>query len=201
MDWLSKYGGRSLVKKAKTNLEKGLNIPEDMAELREIRKIIIHHSGFAAGNSDVFRWYHRVVNGWSDIGYHFVIGNGKGGYSVEGGIELGRYLCFQGAHIRGHNHDSVGICLIGNFKTNPPSQLMTNVLNDLLFRLCLEYALDEKSIFGHRDFNPQKICPGAKVDIEILRLNIGRRLNSITSEDEEMAKKVATLLEEEKCIL
>jgi hypothetical protein len=179
MNWLSRYGGSSLVEKAKINLEGGLDAKGDMIKLKEVRKVIVHNSGFAAGNADTLRWYHRVVNKWPDIGYHFVIGNGKGGYSVEGGIETGRDVRLQGAHTQGHNHDSISVCLIGSFKTRPPSQLMAHALDNLLFYLCLEYDLDERDIYGHRDFNPRKSCPGSKVDMETLRLRLKRRLTSV----------------------
>lgn len=45
-------------------------------------------------------------NGWSDVGYHFVIRR-------SGGTETGRDIDRIGAHARGHNIDSIGICLVG----------------------------------------------------------------------------------------
>lgn len=40
------------------------------------------------------------------IGYHFVI-------KTDGTIQRGRDLDVVGAHVKGYNHNSVGICLIG----------------------------------------------------------------------------------------
>ena len=50
--------------------------------------------------------------GWDGIGYHYVIGR-------DGRCEAGRPEFWQGAHVRGVNDVSLGVCLIGrtNFTT------------------------------------------------------------------------------------
>ena len=44
--------------------------------------------------------------GWDGIGYHYVIGR-------DGRCEAGRPEFWQGAHVRGINDQSLGVCLIG----------------------------------------------------------------------------------------
>ncbi len=82
-------------------------------QIDKVKRIVIHHSATATGNAAFFRVLHRMVNNWNDIGYHFVIGNGS--FSCDGMVEEGRKLPFTGAHARGANEDSIGICLVGNF--------------------------------------------------------------------------------------
>lgn len=88
--------------------------------MREIKKIIIHCSDSLFGDA-------RAINSWhtsdpfnfNEIGYHYVILNGKRhsndeySHSIDGTIETGRALFKVGAHCQGDNTDSIGICLIG----------------------------------------------------------------------------------------
>lgn len=75
--------------------------------MRDINKIIVHCSATEGGNANSIRDYHVNNLGWRDIGYHYVI-------DKDGKIEKGRSLHEVGAHCKGENHDSIGICLVGN---------------------------------------------------------------------------------------
>ena len=44
--------------------------------LLDVRAIVIHHSATDRGGAKAFDEYHRKKNGWDELGYHFVIGNG-----------------------------------------------------------------------------------------------------------------------------
>jgi N-acetyl-anhydromuramyl-L-alanine amidase AmpD len=95
--------------------------------------------------------------GWSDIGYHFLIG-------PEGTIYEGRPETVVGAHCS-PNTNAVGICLIGDY--DPARDTLTlaseKALIELMAWLASKYSIDpEKNIFGHCDFSP-KSCPGATV--------------------------------------
>jgi N-acetyl-anhydromuramyl-L-alanine amidase AmpD len=83
--------------------------------MREINKIVIHCSDSKIGNAVMIDKWHRD-RGWAGIGYHFVIGNDskiEGLSFYDGRIEMGRPINKSGAHVRGHNSTSIGICLIG----------------------------------------------------------------------------------------
>jgi len=154
---------------------------EGTEQLRSIKKIIVHHSGFTCGNVPFFRWYHRAVNGWDDIGYHLVVGNGKHNFSVLGGVELGRPLNLMGAHCSGHNQDSIGICLIDNenhFHKVSPSNVELHALENALLYLIDKADLGCK-IWRHSDFNSLKSCPGAAVPVEALSEKVNRRKKGI----------------------
>ena len=75
---------------------------------RTIREIIIHCSATPEGRNypvdSTSRWHRQ--QGWSDIGYHYVIYR-------DGTIHEGRHVDIAGAHCVNHNAHSIGICYIG----------------------------------------------------------------------------------------
>ena len=80
--------------------------------MREIKQIHIHCSATKTDNisaSTIRRWH--LQRGWSDIGYHYVIG-------LDGKIEAGRPVSKIGAHAKGYNKTSIGICYIGGLSEN-----------------------------------------------------------------------------------
>jgi hypothetical protein len=85
--------------------------------MRVIDTIVIHQSDSGFGTASLIDEWHRA-RGWSGIGYHRVILNGWVTHTefrpeCDGMIQAGRALECVGAHVRGHNATSIGICLIG----------------------------------------------------------------------------------------
>lgn len=124
---------------------------------RNITKIIVHCTATPEGRDvsveDVRSW-HVKDNGWSDIGYHWII-------ELDGSIKAGRPERKSGAHAKGHNSTSVGVCYVGgcdadmNAKdTRTESQKET--LRCLLKDISNRYPFAE--IIGHRDIS-SKECP------------------------------------------
>ena len=130
--------------------------------MREINKIIVHCSDSEFGDADTIDHWHKE-RGWDGIGYHYVITNGviqpHTNYSLEhdGLLQIGRDIEKPGAHCKGHNGDSIGICLIGrhHFTANQLYQILPILLQYYMDM----YAIDESQVFGHRDFNNKKTCP------------------------------------------
>ena len=126
--------------------------------IKEVRYIVIHGSATKADQDvhaeDIARW-HRM-RGWLEIGYHYVI-------TRDGVLEEGRNRNHPGAHARGYNHISLGICLIGGIGDNgdpdfnyTPAQIKT--LKALLTQLDPVYP--NATVLGHRDLpNVKKACP------------------------------------------
>lgn len=95
------------------------------------------------------------------IGYHYVI-------DVDGGRESGRDIDERGAHARGHNYDTVGICLVGTDKfTRAQWATLRQTVTELLS------LYPAARVCGHRDLSPDvdgngkverhewlKTCPG-----------------------------------------
>lgn len=135
--------------------------------------IVLHHSETKGGDVRFIRHIHVHDNGWRDVGYHYVLPNGKGHgdwpAGKDGEIQKGRHLdhdqIFEsdeyGAHAKGFNRESIGICLIGDFQFSLPTQKQIGALIGLLEKECRRWKLDPmKAIIGHRDLN-NTLCPGA----------------------------------------
>jgi hypothetical protein len=131
--------------------------------------IVIHHSAINSGNAAVYDRFHRVERGWSGgLGYHFVIGNGRG--SGDGQIEVGPrwYKQMHGAHARSgpgnlYNLQGIGICLVGNFdeELGPTKKQMTSLLKLVSF-LRDRYHIDSHNVLPHREVPQGTVtdCPG-----------------------------------------
>jgi len=106
------------------------------------------------GAKEIDFWHRQ--KGWFAIGYHYVVRR-------DGTVEEGRDCNRPGAHARGHNHNSLGVCLIGGVddKGKPEDNFTTEqyqALYDLLDQLTGVYGLD--TIVGHRDLpGVTKACP------------------------------------------
>lgn len=97
------------------------------------------------------RWgnYLTHCKGWDDIGYHYVI-------TQDGVIHPGRNLWTPGAHCKGFNARSLGVCLTGD-KRFTPEQFAS--LKELCNYLMAIFNLERKDILHHRDLNSHKTCP------------------------------------------
>lgn len=141
----------------------GLSIARRNAD--DIKYIVLHHSATEEGNVKSFREYHMQKLGFGDIGYHFVIGNGRG--AGDGEIQEGRPVLMTGAHAPGRNEDSIGICLVGNFTKNKPTNLQIETLNKLLKDLLRQYAIKPERVLGHKEVSATD-CPGS-LDVVAIR--------------------------------
>ncbi|MGB0717980.1 MAG: N-acetylmuramoyl-L-alanine amidase [Alphaproteobacteria bacterium] len=123
--------------------------------MREINKVIVHCSATTPsqdiGVTELRQW-HITERGWSDIGYHFVIRR-------DGNLETGRPIERPGAHAKGHNKDSVGVCLIGGVdEYGKPVFNYTYHQMDTLWNFLKGFTNEE--IIGHRDLpGVKKSCP------------------------------------------
>ena len=108
--------------------------------MRPIDKIIVHctatprNKDFSA--EDIRDW-HVKGNGWDDIDKY-------------------------GAHVKGHNYDSIGICYVGGMSKDMKEWEDTRTKeqkDSLLLLLKTLKKLHKKAvIYGHKDFS-SKMCP------------------------------------------
>ena len=125
---------------------------------REVRLLVVHCSATRCDRHfsvEALRRSH-LARGFADIGYHFYIRR-------SGIVTQHRRLLEVGAHVRGLNRCSIGICYEGGLDesgktadTRPPEQ--KEQLRELLWKLhtLFPHAL----IVGHRDLpGVKKACP------------------------------------------
>ena len=126
--------------------------------MRQIDYIIIHCSATKAGRDfhakDIDKWHRE--RGFDRIGYHKVI-------DLDGKVENGRPIWQIGAHCKGYNRDSIGICYIGGLdKNGNPADTRTED-QKIALKATIEYfksRFPNAKVVGHRDMpNVHKACP------------------------------------------
>lgn len=133
--------------------------------MRKINRIVIHCSAtkhsLDIGAKEIRQWHTAAKplgNGWSDIGYHYVIRR-------NGMVDSGRPVGVSGAHAKGFNSSSIGVCLVGGLdRKGRPSVLFDErqmaSLRELVNSLMVEYDVKADMVVGHRDLpNVNKDCP------------------------------------------
>lgn len=132
-----------------------------MNRLRRITEIIVHCSATPEGRhvtvEDIDRWHRQ--RGFDSIGYHFVI-------YLDGSIHKGRPTQQVGAHCKGHNANSIGICYIGGCAADgkTPKDTRTEAQRASLVRLITELRRQypNATVHGHREY-AAKACPSFDV--------------------------------------
>lgn len=129
-----------------------------MKKLTSVDHLVIHCSATTInqdiGKEEIDKWHRkRKMFG---IGYHYVIRR-------SGVLEEGRDHSLVGAHTRGHNNTSLGICMVGGVdEKGKPEENFESAQYETL-RSLLKYLKDqhpEADILGHRDFpSVRKACP------------------------------------------
>lgn len=106
--------------------------------------------------ADIKRW-HVAERGWGDVGYHFVI-------DKDGTVFQGRALGQQGAHCKGHNAASIGICYIGGLEddTGKPKDTRTPEQKEAMFSLVRslldDFGLRMENVHCHNEYS-NRACP------------------------------------------
>lgn len=124
--------------------------------MRQINEIIIHCSATKEGKdytvADIDAW-HRA-KGYDKIGYHYVIYR-------DGTVHNGRPVAEAGAHCKGHNKNSIGICYIGGLdaagrakdtRTAEQKAAMATLVKELL------KTYPSATVHGHNEY-AAKDCP------------------------------------------
>lgn len=136
------------------------------AKSRDWKYIVLHHTAADQGSVESIHAAHlqrRDSNGnpWLGIGYHFVIGNGRG--MKDGDIEptFRWRQQMHGAHAgkSTYNNFGIGICLVGNFEDYPPTPKQLAAVQTLIRQLKTAYKIQPTNIVGHGDVK-KTACPG-----------------------------------------
>lgn len=134
---------------------------DKMSPLGQVDYLVVHHT--ESGDvpvEEIDRWHKE--KGWIGVGYHYVI-------RANGDIEKGRPDIKEGAHALGHNHDSLGVVLTGNFMNTVPTAAQMDSLVGLLSDLQGRYPAAK--VVKHRDLC-ETSCPGDKFPWDELQVRL-----------------------------
>lgn len=129
--------------------------------MREIKKIVIHctasDDSLDIGFREINEWHKQ--RGWLSpsgisCGYHYIIRR-------NGVSEKGRPDSETGAHVAGHNSDSIGIVWVG---IKDPSKKQLESLHALTRGLMHKYNIDVDKVLGHYELYSGKSCPNLDMD-------------------------------------
>ena len=146
----------------------------------EADHIILHCS--ATRDSGTVSWnairhYHIVEREWDDIGYHFGI------EKVDDKLIIlrGRHPNTRGAHCRalGMNNKSIGVCVVGDYDVTAPDKYRMAVTIDFLAKLCFCFSIPARNIFGHREIDGRKTCPGLAWNLDTVRASVLSKLSHV----------------------
>lgn len=155
-------------------LKEGFNLRKSK---RRIDELIVHCSATPEGVDYTMSKIKadHLKQGWSDIGYHYVIYR-------DGTIVNGRNVDLIGAHCAkgGHNTHSIGICYIGGVENKPgvpyaklkAKDTRTNSQKNALLSLLMDLKklYPNAKIYGHHDFDKGKDCPSFDAKNEYKKL-------------------------------
>lgn len=123
--------------------------------MRSINLIVVHCTATVEGRDhdidDVAKWH--KARGFKAVGYHYLV-------KLDGVVEAGRPEHQVGAHVDGHNTNSIGVCYVGGLglqdgrakdtRTSAQKRSLESLLRDLKRRY------PRAHIVGHRDLSPDK---------------------------------------------
>ncbi len=142
-----------------------------MKTKRFVDTLIIHCAATTPemniGAKEIREWH--LQRGWADIGYHYII-------KRDGTVEKGRPLENIGAHVKGHNRGSIGVCLVGGVDTaGKPKNNFTAPQWLALDRMIDQFKKDYPNgkIHGHNEFEKNKACPS--FDVQKYLAKIGQK--------------------------
>ena len=143
--------------------------------LRKVTSYIVIHCSDTYETMDIdaatIRKWHVEERGWADIGYHKVI-------TRDGTVQQGRDDDQSGAHARGYNSKSIGICMVGGRGQDDEAEdnftdSQWQSLQEVLIELHAKYP--NVAVVGHRDLDGvKKQCPSFDVGQVLQKWDVSR---------------------------
>jgi N-acetylmuramoyl-L-alanine amidase len=143
--------------------------------------LIVHHEDGPNTSTDwaarvrSIQNYHMNTNGWSDIGYNYLVDPNGVPYEGRGGGEN-----VIGAHFCGKNGNTMGICMLGNYSTVRPTNNAEYALKRILAWKAKQRGLNVLGTAFHVDRTINRVtghqagcatsCPGTALWNDLPRL-------------------------------
>ena len=142
-------------------MNSSIHFVNSLKKRQETNYLVVHQSATNRKQKcdvfDIHRWH--IERGWSGIGYHFVI-------EKDGVLRSGRPLDTVGAHCKGFNSESVGICMVGGLNQQGEtvdnfSDAQYKTLQTLL--IILKEIYKDAKIVRHKDL-ADTLCNEVNID-------------------------------------
>lgn len=121
-----------------------------LSQRAKTNRIILHHADAQTCGAQLIHQWHKQ-NGWSGCGYHYVV-------RKDGSIEAGRPDSAVGAHAKGSNSDSVGICFEGDYDIEKEMPARQKAAGQWLVA-CIKRKYGVSKVQRHSDVMATA-CPG-----------------------------------------
>ena len=128
--------------------------------MRKLTRIILHCTATPDGRHvdvDTIRSWHKK-RGWSDVGYHYVI-------YLDVSVHAGRDVAKVGAHVAGHNADTIGVVYVGGTDAGGKAKDTMNAAQETAFVNLVKHLRDQYgplTLHGHNEY-AAKACPSFNV--------------------------------------
>lgn len=144
--------------------------------------IAIHHSLTKSGTPQAFANYHVNTNGWPGIAYHYVV-------AKDGTVYICNDTSLRTYHVGDSNNKAIGICLVGDFRSEKPTkeqyQATIELVRDLL------NVLPGAEIKGHSELPGYtwKACPVINMNQFRADVIVKKEVATMSQEVSEWAKE------------
>ena len=145
------------------------------AAVRDWNWVVVHHTATESGDVASIHAAHKArvsPSGvpWRGVGYHFVVGNGRGmpDGAVEPTFRWRRQLAGAHAGDRDFNSRGVGVALVGDFTKADPTPAQLAATADLIASLRDRYDIPADRVVGHGDLK-NTACPGDRFSLDAVR--------------------------------
>lgn len=124
--------------------------------------IVLHHTGVTKDQTIQQIHNYHIGKGWIGIGYNFLV-------YKNGEVYKGRGLEYVGAHCKGYNTHTVGICAVGDFENELMTQEQKQSIVKLISDIFSQYPNKIEFIKGHKEFAATD-CPGKNYPIDEIKV-------------------------------
>lgn len=137
--------------------------------MRDIKGIVVHCSASPdsrdLGFKEINQWHKErgyLSPSGVHCGYHYIVRR-------NGIVERGRPDSEVGAHVKGHNAKTIGVCWIGE-KT--PTDIQYKALAQIVHALSVKYKVPVDKIQGHKEIAPESLKECPVIDMNKLRAEV-----------------------------
>lgn len=163
-------------------IEKTYSLNGKLSIRSKTERIILHHAESSSCTvEDIDNWHKK--NGWTCIGYHFFV-------KKDGTIYRGRQENSVGAHARGANSNSIGICFEGRYETEQMPNAQVEAGKELVAYLKNKYNISK--VQKHSDVCSTS-CPGKNFRFNEIANSTVKNVNTSVEVKKEARGSVATI--------